>query len=861
MGREQAPPKKDFFGGVWVEIPEKKEHGGSVSNFLKALASDEIIIFDGAMGTLLQGRGLSPGESPEIFGLQNPQAIVDVHRQYLQAGSQVITTNTFGGTRFKLPPNTDVYSLNKEMARLARTACEEFSGTFAAGSIGPTGKFTRPSGDLSTLELTAAFKEQIEGLIDGGVDLLVAETHYDLTEAQTIILAAREIQRERGLPGIPLAICMTFEPTVSLTGTPAHVFAAVMSNMGVDLAGTNCSQGPEEMSLVINDWLPYIRVPFFVKPNAGLPILENDQTVFKMGPVEFASSCMKLVEMGAKAVSGCCGTTPEHIAALVSAIGTKKWKRSVSGLPANLANGKIYLTSRTSILGIGPGEKTAIIGERINPTGKKVLAAELKAGEYSTALKLAAEQVEKGVSALDVNVGAPMAREEVILPELIRRLIGRFSQPLSIDSSNIQAIGAALWELSGTPLVNSISAEKDRFELIAPLCLDFGAPFILLPLRGDKLPESAEDRLKIVEELLKKSLDLGFNKNQILVDVLALTVSSSPGAAVQCFQVIRECRERFGLSSVIGLSNISFGLPARELVNSTFLAMCMTEGLSAFIGNPGSVYLRQALDTAELLLGRDREARNFISSYGSWSASGQSGSLTPANPSSVLPPVSPGNELRKAVVAGIKEDIFPILELALQEGQKPGDLLNNQLIPGIMDVGELYERKEYFLPQLLASAETMNKAFEKLKPLLHDQGNEQNKVKIVLATVEGDIHDIGKNIVGLMLRNHGFDVIDLGKDVPAEQIVKRAKEEGAKIIGLSALMTTTMVRMGDTIRLLNEEGLKIKVMVGGAVVTKEYAQSIGADGYSEDAVEAVKLAKRLSCEERYPSYDKMEVRI
>jgi 5-methyltetrahydrofolate--homocysteine methyltransferase len=798
-----------------------------VGDFKQALNDDGILIFDGAMGTLLQGRGLAAGESPELFGLAHPEAIIATHREYLEAGSRVITSNTFGGSRYKLPAGTDVTGLNRDMARLARQAAGP--GAFVAGSVGPTGHFIAPLGKMPLRDIVDAFAEQIRGLAEGGCDLIVGETHFDLAEAKALVLAAREVCN------LPVAVCMTFEGAASLTGSAPEVFADAMENLGVDLIGVNCGAGPDDMRLVGEVFSRRLSTPFFVKPNAGVPRLENGRTVFPMGPDEFAEKTARFAELGAKALSGCCGTTPAHINALAKRLSGRSRTRPVATDRPVLA-----VTSRALTVSLGGTSPCAIIGERINPTGKAELAAELAAGEFAKALSFAEAQVSAGASILDVNVGAPMVDEVAVLPGLAMELTKRQRVPLCLDSNNAEALTAGLWAYPGTPLVNSISGEPGRMELLGPLCRQHGAPFILLPLKGRKLPVTAVERLGIIEELLIQAESLGIPRRLIMVDALALTVSSKPEAALACLETIRHCREKWGLPTVLGLSNISFGLPARELVNSAFFAMCLGAGLAAAIANPNVSRLMETSGACEVLLARDPQAGRFIERYAGWTASQPT--VTAA---SATDETGDGTSpLRQAVIRGRRAVLDGLIDAALAEGRTPAAILNEDLIPGIMEVGERYERKEFFLPQLLVAAETMRAGFDRLEPLLAEEAGAE-KARVVMATVEGDIHDIGKNIVCLMLKNHGFEVIDLGKDVPAKRIVDEAEAHGARIIGLSALMTTTMVRMEDTVRLVRERGLGARIMVGGAVVTEAFARSIGADAHAADAVDAVRKAKSL----------------
>ena len=811
-------------------------------DFRQALRSGRRLVFDGGMGTMLQSRGLPPGVSPELFCLARPDVLVGIHADYLRAGADVLTTNTFGGCVYKLgtgPGAPDVVEFNRAMARAAREAVAS-SGreAFVAGSVGPSGHFMRPLGDLDPAELVAAFRAQIRGLVQGGADLILAETQFDLAEARAIVLAVR------AECDLPVGVSMTFENGVSLTGTRPEVFVQSMLNMGVDLVGTNCSAGPEQMVEVADELLAISEVPVLVEPNAGLPELVDGKTVFRLGPDDFARHTARFAAAGARLLGGCCGTTPDHIAALRGALD------ALSGglIPDPSRRDGIVLTTRAQAVHIGAGSPIRIIGERINPTGKKQLIAELQAGEFAQALRFADEQVEAGAPVLDVNVGAPMVDEAVLLPALVERLVARHALPLSLDSSNADAIAGALPFHPGSPLVNSISGEPGRMEHLGPLCRDHGAPFILLPLKGRKLPVTAAERIAIIEELLQQADGLRIPRRLVMVDVLALAVSSKAEAARHCLDTIRWCAAQ-GLPTTIGLSNISFGLPARELLNSTFLAMAAGAGLSSCIAHPGNARIREAVAASGVLLGLDANAEAFIEGYSGWTpGSGEAGAVQTGGAggaSGASGVKAKAATLEEAVIRGDREGALALVDRALSEGADPFSLVQDKLIPGITEVGRRYERREYFLPQLIRSAETMQHAFRKLQPLLEAQRGQETRPVIIMATVEGDIHDIGKNIVTLMLGNHGFDVVDLGKDVKAADIVEAAERHGAGVIGLSALMTTTMVRMEDTVRLVRERGLPVKVMVGGAVVTPAFAEAIGADGYSADAVEVVRVAKEL----------------
>ena len=807
-----------------------------MSQFLEILRSGTRLLFDGAMGTILQSRGLPPGQDPESFCLERPDILRGVHADYVRAGADVLTTNTFGGTRYKLPQGLEVRDFNRRMALAARAAAAEGGGrpVFVAGSIGPSGKFLRPLGDLDFEELVAAFQEQIQGLREGGIDLVIAETQFDIAEARAVVLAAR---REGGLP---VAVSMTYEAGRTLTGSDVEVCLSTLANMGVDLIGMNCSAGPLEMREAAAGLLRLCQTPVLIQPNAGLPELREGKTVFPLAPEPFAELTAAFAAGGAQCVGGCCGTSPDHIAAL---------RRVIDELPRpepRPERAGIVLSSRSQVLRIGPDEPFAVIGERINPTGKKQLTAELQAGEFTEAMRLADEQTGAGAVLLDVNVGAPMVDEAVCLPDLVSRLVSRHPLPLAFDSSNMDAVEKALAVYPASPLVNSISGEEGRMERLGPLCRDFGAPFILLPLRGRKLPVKAAERIAIVEDLLARMEELRIPRRLAMVDALVLAASSSPEAGRECLEFIRYCTHTLHLPTTCGLSNISFGLPARELLNSVFLGLAAGAGLCSCIANPSTRRIAEAVDAVNLLQGHDQGAERFIARYAGWTSGSAGGSAAGGNAGHAGGPEPAGAPvgIEAAVIAGRRDEITPLVQAALDKGEEPFTIVGDRLIPAITEVGAKYERKEYFLPQLIRSAETMQTAFAFLRPLLEKDSRSASRPVVVMATVEGDIHDIGKNIVNLMLGNHGFEVVDLGKDVKAEIIVNAAVKHGAVLIGLSALMTTTMVRMKETVELLREKGLEKKVMIGGAVVTEDFARAIGAH-YAKDAVDAVRLAQSL----------------
>ncbi len=806
------------------------------SRFASLLSLPRPLLLDGGMGTMLQAAGMPAGMSPERFCLERRDILLDVHRAYVRAGADVVTTATFGASAFKLERGLSVRETNIRLAQAAREAADGAGRPVCvAGDVGPTGHFARPLGDLDPEELLAALEEQIRALAEGGCDCILLETQFDLAEARAGVAAARRAC------DLPVIVSMTFEGGTSLTGSSPEIFAETMQNLGVDALGTNCSQGPEGMAEIVRRLLTVSSVPVFAQPNAGLPELVDGRTVFPLNARDFAALTAPFAGMGARLLGGCCGTTPAHIEALREAL--LSGGPEVEPVRPERHEG-IVLTSRQDLVRIGAEEPFVLIGERINPTGKKKLTAELQAGSVSLALDYARQQIDGGARVLDVNVGAHNVDQKVFLPRMVAELTAGFSLPLSLDSSDDEALLAAMPWCPGSFLVNSVNGSAGRMARIGAACRDFGMPFILLPMRGAALPETAEDRIAILTDLLKEAEELGISRRLMMVDLLALAISSKARGARECLRLLAWCREQ-GLAATIGLSNLSFGLPARELVNANFLAMAAGMGLTSCIANPASGRIRETVACADLLMARDPHAERFIAGYAGWTSDSGGPKPAPAQAGESGAAAGPAADPGDAVIRGDREKVIRLLDERLAAGADPFALVSDELIPAITEVGRLYEKKIYFLPQLIRSAETMQTAFAHLRPRLQ-KNSEERRPAVVLATVEGDVHDIGKNIVGLLLSNHGFEVIDAGKDVPAERIIATALEHGAGIIGLSALMTTTMVRMEDTVRLVRERKLPIRVMVGGAAVTPAFAESIGADAYSADAVEAVAVAKRLS---------------
>jgi 5-methyltetrahydrofolate--homocysteine methyltransferase len=796
-------------------------------NYLKS----KIMILDGAFGTELQKRGMPVGVCPEQWVIEHPTVIVDLQKEYIAAGSNAIYTCTFGANRLKLSEfglGDQVLPINRQIATLARKAAG--ANGWVVGDLSATGSFIKPLGDLSFEDAVNTYKEQVRGLLAGGVDFLVIETMIDLQEARAALLAVKESC------DLPVCVSLTFnEAHRTLTGSDPLTALLTLQSMGADAVGCNCSTGPATMLQIITTMKPYAKVPLLAKPNAGLPKLVNGRTEFDMRAPEFTSYVQPLVAAGVNLIGGCCGTTPEYLRQIAVAVA------DLAPLPVNNQSYTAVTSTRKTVF-LGSPYPVAIVGERINPTGKKQLQAELLEGKYSLVRRFAQEQLAQGAAILDVNVGMPGIDEQETMVKLVELLAATVDLPLSIDSSTPEVIEAALRIYPGRALVNSISAEKAKLERLLPIVAKYGAVFIALPLNDAGIPQTAAERFAIIAQIYERAVQHGYCKGDMVVDGLVMTVSADQKAARETLKVIDWCTNEFGVNTIVGLSNVSFGLPERALINSAFLTMAIGKGLTMAIANPANELLMNLKAASEVLVAKDRNSRNFLARF----SAGGAHTLKKQEQSPLNRNVA--TEISDAVVNGDQEQIVNLLKEGLTTGLGATQLVDQCLIPAINRVGELFEKKHYFLPQLIQSAETMKQGFEYLEPLLAEQASQsgaKHQAKVILATVKGDIHDIGKNLVALMLKNQGFAVYDLGKDVPAVTIIKKAQEIQADLIGLSALMTTTMVGMKDVIDLAKKERLTAKVMIGGAVVNQNFAREIGADGYSEDAYRAVKLAQKL----------------
>lgn len=792
------------------------------------LIQKKIVLLDGATGSNLLKRGMPAGVCPEQWILEHPDVLKGLQQEFVQAGSDIVYAPTFTANRIKLAEyglQDNIEKMNKELVRISKEAVGEQA--YVAGDITMTGEQLAPMGTLDFEELVDVYKEQIGYLAEAGVDLLVVETMLSLQECRAALLAAKETC------DLPVMITLTFnDDGKTLFGTEPSAAAVVLSSLGAAAVGVNCSAGPDKMIPIIEEMAQYTDIPLIAKPNAGLPELQPDGTTeYNMGADEFVMYTKELIAAGADIVGGCCGSTPEFIEKIHEYTKTyiKKEKEA-----KNLR----VLSSERRALKIDLDGKFLIVGERINPTGKKALQAELRENNYTRVLDFAREQEECGASILDINVGMSGIDEKQTMLNVIEGVAMETNLPLAIDSSHVDVIEAALRRYPGRALINSISLEREKFEKLIPIAAKYGAMFVLLPLSDEGLPENLQAKIDIIHTIYDAAIEAGMHNTDIVVDGLVATVGANKNAAKETLETIRYCKDELQLATICGLSNISFGLPDRSFVNTTFLTMAILNGLTMAISNPSQEMLVKCAYAADLLMNKENADIEYINTINRLKKEETETVVSKAEKTLkelIYEDVLKGN--KGTVVAKTKE--------AIEQGEDASTLLNDILIPAINEVGDLFDKQKYFLPQLIASAETMKIAIDYLEPYLQSGNDNDNLPTIVIATVEGDIHDIGKNLVALMLKNYGYRVIDLGKDVPKETIIETAIREKADVIALSALMTTTMQEMRRVIEYAKEKGVDAKVIIGGAVITEDYAEEIGADGYSKDAAEAVKLVKRL----------------
>ncbi len=786
-----------------------------------------IHIFDGAIGTMLQNAGMKPGECPELLNITKPEVVQSIHRAYAEAGSTIIETNTFGASRIKLAE----YGLEDRVAEINAAAVQNVKIAAAgrakvAGAMGPTGKFIKPLGELTFDEDYDNYYEQAKALADAGADYILIETCIELQEMRAALLAAKDACN------LPVICQMSYsEDGRTVTGTDPQTAAVVLSAMGADIIGANCSLGPEQLIPIVKELAENCTCPISIQPNAGMPHLVDGKTVFPMTPEDMGKWAPKLIEAGATYIGGCCGTTPAHIAAVAKA---------VAGLPDPVRKAPaphLALASRSKTVFIGADLPTRLIGERINPTGRKKLGAEIKNGSFISVKREAIEQTQAGADILDVNMGVAGIDQAAAMDKAITEISQLVSTPLAIDTSDAAALEAGLKAYPGRALINSVSAEPDRLKYFIPLAKRYGAAILCLPLSDKGIPKTGEKRLALAQRIISEAKAHGLKDNDFLLDALVMTIAADANACNEVLSTLRLYRQHIGAPATMGLSNISFGLPNRPLINSTFFTMCLAAGLDAPIMNPYDEAMQNALSASAALLGKDPNGRDYSLNH--------SGQSIPAAKAKTLK--SSGDiieDIKNAIISGEKESIADMVDKALNDGHKPNEITDKALSAAMNVVGKDFGAKKIFLPQVMLSAEAMREAFLKIKERI-PADSQSNKGTIVIATVKGDIHDLGKNIVAALLENNGYKVIDLGKDVDKEEIIRAAEENNADMIGLCSLMTTTITQIDAVIDELKKSRFKVKVMIGGAVVTQEYADNVGADAYAADGVEAVELAKKL----------------
>ena len=801
-----------------------------MKSFREAI-QEQVLILDGAMGTMLQERGLKPGQSPEELNLTMPEVVESVHRDYIQAGADIIITNTFGGTRFKLAHyglEDRLVEINARAVEIARVAAG--SKAYVGASIGPTGQFVEPLGEVSFDQMKAAFHEQAEALVAAGADLITLETFLDIKECRAAVIAIREVSAT-----IPVIAMLTFDDNGrSVLGTPPESAAITLAAAGADVVGSNCGLGVDGIYDILCRMRQVTDLPLISQANAGLPQLVGDRTVFPGTPDEMVAYHQRMVEIGVRIIGGCCGTTPAHIRAMKLALSSQNQHWSTE----NQISRATRLSSRSGWTSIGAGKSTAIIGERINPTGKKLYSQELQDGKVAYIRREALEQVQAGATLLDINVGAPGIDEPSAMQRAVFSASGAVSVPLVLDSSSPAALEAGLKAADGKVLINSVSGEAKSLRRVLPLAKKYGAAIIGLTLDKNGIPETAEGRVAVARRIRNAARRIGIPDHDIIIDCLTLTVSAEQKRAAESLRTIRMVKQRLGLSTVLGVSNISFGLPQRPIISSAFFAMAMEAGLDAAIINPKDKPMMDAWRSAMVLLNRDLQAAVYIEAYRDQNVSSvQQAPMTGKHYSTL-------ENLSQAVIAGDRDGIVALVEQALAEGVGPQEISNKGFLPGLEEVGRRFNDNIFFLPQVMQSADTMQAGFARLKSEMHGE-KFKSLGKILMATVEGDIHDIGKNIVCTLLENHGFEVYDIGKNVSAATIIAKAKEFAVDAVGLSALMTTTMSEMDNVLKKLRTAGITTFTMVGGAVVTQEYADRIGADLYAKDAMDAVAKIKLL----------------
>ena len=792
----------------------------------KEFLKTENVYLDGGMGTILQSRGLAVGEYPELWNITHPKEIIEVHKAYFDAGSNVVCTNTFGANTLKFS-ETELETIIKsalENAKIAREQSISPQEKFIALDIGPLGKLLRPLGDLAFEDAVQIFAKTVQLGVKYGAELVVIETMNDAYETKSALLAVKENC------DLPVLVSNAYGADEKLmTGATPQAMVALLEGMGADAIGANCSLGPKQLKGVVEKLLQKASVPVLLKPNAGIPEIVDGETVFPLSVQEFTDEMSAFMQMGVRVVGGCCGTTPVYIQSLI--------KKTKDYAPAPLTDKNITVVSSYTHA-VEFGIKPLLIGERINPTGKKRLKQALKDKDISYILSEGVGQRDKGAHILDVNVGLPELDEVQTLQNTVQELQAVINLPLQIDTANIQAMERALRVYNGKALINSVSGKKESMDAVFPLVKKYGGVVVALTLDESGIPQNAGGRVAIAEKILASAKAYGIPKKDIIFDTLAMTVSADTSSAQTTLQALSYIKKELGCHTSLGVSNISFGLPNRDILNATFFALALENGLSCAIMNPYSTEMLKNYYAYNALHNLDENCAEYIQNAPTLIA--QESAV--AVPNTTVAQATTRSPLRESIIKGFKDDAKKYARAMLQEIE-PLALINEEIIPALNEIGEAFENKRAFLPQLLMSAEASKVAFEEVKSVLSGQDNAVKKAKLVLATVQGDIHDIGKNIVKLLLENYGFEVLDLGKDVSPERVVETVERERAPLVGLSALMTTTLPAMEETIKLLREKTPWCKIVVGGAVLTEEYAQKIGADKYAKDAMETVRYAE------------------
>ena len=784
----------------------------------------ELLFFDGGMGTLLQAEGLQPGELPETWNIERKETIRKIHQSYFEAGSDIVLTNTFGANALKFHDENcslkAIIDAAVENVRFgAKAGIRDGRDYYVALDIGPTGKLLKPLGDLSFEDAYEAFKEVVQYGEKAGADLIHIETMSDTYDVKAAVLAAKENTN------LPVFATMIFDDKGKLlTGGDVPSVVALLEGLRVDALGINCGMGPKQMLPILQQIAQYTSLPIIVKPNAGLPKQRDGQTYYDVTPDVFAKQLQEIVKAGACVIGGCCGTTPKHIRAMISAC-------------KDLEMTKPTFKNHTIVSSYGKavelGDMPVIIGERINPTGKSKFKQALKEHNLDYILKEGITQQDKGAHILDVNVGLPDIDEVVMMKEVVRELQSVTSLPLQIDTVDTEAMEQAMRIYNGKPMVNSVSGKQESMNAVFPLIQKYGGVVIGLTLDENGIPKTAKGRLEVAGKIIEEAKKYGIDKKDIVIDVLTMTISSEPNGAKTTLEALKMVRDTYGVRTALGVSNISFGLPSRPVINANFYTMAMQNGLTAGIINPSSEDMMRSYHSYCALMNYDTNCENYIAHYGN------------QEPAKTTVPAGQQIDLKTAIEKGLKEDAYQTT-VALVKTKEPLEIINTYLIPALDTVGKGFEKGTVFLPQLLMSADAAKSSFAVLKEELEKNGGEEKeKEKVILATVKGDIHDIGKNIVKVLLENYSFEVIDLGKDVAPECIVETVLEKEVKLVGLSALMTTTVVSMEETIRQLREKAPDCKVMVGGAVLNQEYADMIGADFYGKDAMQSVYYAQKI----------------